>query len=104
MAQRLLRRMQVYNPVPSMRAAGYAAGAYRMMPVSRVLGDPFIRDSSQDVFIQMADLMAYALLRQDNPPTHPVSLAQGIDQSFRRLPLLWLRAASTFDPQGVVRG
>ena len=98
MAQRLLRRMQVYNPVPSM----IHRGTYRMMPIRQLLGDPTIRDST-DSFIQLADMMAYALLRQDNPPSHPVLVAHGIGQAFNRLSDLWLTAASKFDPQGVVR-
>jgi hypothetical protein len=103
MAHRLLRRMQVFNPVPSMGAAGYAAGTYRMMPVTRILGDPVIRDSREDVFLQMADVMAYALLRKDNPPTHPVSVRYSVAQMFDVLTSVWLRQAHGPDPQGVVR-
>ena len=103
MAQRILRRMQVYNPVPSMASAGFPAGSFRMIPVRQVLGDPLIRDSSEDVFLQMADIMAYALLRQDNPPTHPVSVKYGVGQAFARLPDIWFRRAAYGDPQGVVR-
>lgn len=103
MAQRALRRMQVYNPVPSMTSVGYPPGHFRMMPVRQVLGDPLIRDSSEDVFLQMADMMAYALLRQDNPPNHPVSVKYGIGQAFTRLPDIRFRRAAYNDPQGVVR-
>ena len=99
MAQRVLRRMQVFNPVPS----SVNPGSYRMMPVRRILGDPLIRDSQDDIFIQMADIMAYALLRQDNPPTHPTSVRHGIAGAFGQLTDLWLKAASAGDPQGVVR-
>ena len=102
MAQRILRRMQVYNPVPAMASAGHKG--YRDMPLQRLLGDPLIRDSEDDVFIQMADIMAYALLRQDNPPTHPVSVRHNISSAFANLPNIWLLAARRGDPQGVVRG
>lgn len=100
MAQRILRRMQVYNPIPSI----VQPGTYRRMPVRRILGDPMIRDSADDVFIQMADIMAFALLRQDNPPTHPVSVQYQIVGGFDRLLDIWLTPASRGDPQGVVRG
>jgi hypothetical protein len=100
MARRLLRRMQVYNPVPSI----VIPNTYRQMPVRRILGDPIIRDSADDVFIQMADMMAFALLRQDNPPKHPLLVTSGVAQAFGRLQDVWLTAASRKDPQGVVRG
>ncbi len=100
MAQRILRRMQVYNPIPSR----VVAGTFLAAPLRHIIGDPVLRDSADDVFIQMADIMAYALLRQDNPPSHPVSVQYGIQTAFSRLPDIWLTAASASDLQGVVRG
>jgi hypothetical protein len=100
MARRLLRLMQVYNPVPSK----LYPGDYRDLPLQRILGDPFMRSSHDDVFIQMADCMAYALLRQDNPSTHPIVREGRVNEAFSRLENLWLTAASGTDRQGVVRG
>ena len=99
LARQILRRMNVYNPVPSL----FGVSSFRNLPVKRILGDPFNRDSADDVLIQMADMMAFALLRQDNPPTQPVTLAAGVQSAFARLPDIWLRAASRSDSQGVVR-
>lgn len=99
MARRIIRRMHIYNPVPSI----VYANSYRNLPVNRILGDPFMRDSADDVFIQMADMMAFALLRDENPPTHPVPFAAGVQHAFGRLPDIWLKAASRTDPRGVVR-
>ncbi len=99
MAQRLLRRLQVFNPVPSM----IYKGTYRDMPIKRILGDPMIRDSADDIFIQLADLVAYALLRQDNPIVHPISVKHGIPRSFSHVSNTWLTVAARGDPQGVVR-
>ena len=99
MAQRILRKMQVYNPIPSK----IIAGTYIAAPVDHILGDPFIKDSRDDVFIQMADVMAYALLRQDNPPKHPTSWQYGINNAFVGLANIWHLPASRHDPQGVVR-
>lgn len=97
--RRALRRMNVYNPVPSI----LYRNTYRNLPVVSILGDPFVHDSEDDVFIQMADMMAFALLRQDNPPTHPVAVGKGVAHAFNRLPDIWLTAASRTDRQGVVR-
>jgi len=99
MARRILRRMNVYNPVPSI----IYPNTWRNLPLQRIVGDPFPRDSAHDVFIQMADVMAFALLRQDCPPLHPVTVAAGVQHAFGRLPDIWLRPASRTDPQGVVR-
>jgi hypothetical protein len=99
MARRLLRLMQVYNPVPSR----VYPGTYRNLPLRMLLGDPFMRDSKDDVFLQMADFMAYALLRQDNPPQHPLVRTRGVQEAFGRLDRIWLREASRSDTQGVVR-
>ncbi len=99
MARRILRRMQVFNLVPSMLYPGTS----RAMPVERILGDPAIRNSSDDVFLQMADLMAYSLLRKDRPPKHPILVAHGIKNAFDRLDKIFLTVAHRPDPQGVVR-
>ncbi len=99
MARHILRRMQVFNLVPSM----FLDSGPRAMPVERILGDPAIRNSSDDVFLQMADLMAYALLRKDRPPTHPELVAHGIENAFDRLDKIFLTVAHRPDPQGVVR-
>lgn len=99
MARHILRRMQVFNLIPSMLYPGTS----RAMPVERILGDPAIRNASDDVFLQMADLMAYALLRKDRPPTHPELIAHGIKDAFDRLGKIFLTVAHRPDPQGVVR-
>jgi hypothetical protein len=99
LARRILRQMQVYNPVPSW----IYPGTYRQMPLRRILGDPAIKNSSDDAYLQVADIMAYALLRHDSPPTHPTPLAHDIQHAFGRLSGLCLKAAHRADQYGVVR-
>jgi hypothetical protein len=59
---RLMRRMNVYNPVPNMGGTGY-----RMMPLSRIIEDPHAKDSAEALAIQMADVCAYFLHQRFKP-------------------------------------
>jgi hypothetical protein len=56
---RLMRKMSVYNPVPSM-----GGGGTRMLPLVRVIEDPHLKDSADSYFIQACDTCAYFLLQK----------------------------------------
>jgi len=49
---KLMRRMRRYNPIPGMRALGYAG--YRNLLMANVIGDPKFRLSHMSYFIQAA--------------------------------------------------
>ena len=51
---RLMRRMNVYNPVPNM-----GGGGYRMLPIVRIIEDPHGKDSAQALAIQIRQRRAY---------------------------------------------
>lgn len=92
--RKLLRRMRVYNPVPSQFAG------YRMMPIVQIVEDPIIRQSRHSYFVQIADLCAHALYRRMNPRG---SLKRfNIDRLFEVLQPLLLREASRSDEHGIV--
>jgi len=97
-----IRRMRRYNPVPSAFGIWWDTGAFwKNMPLTRIIEDPFFKDSRKSFFIQMADWCAYALLRHDNPT--PKARKYGLHQAFPALqPILFLHA-SYGDPYGVVR-
>lgn len=94
--RKLMRRMSVYNPIPSQTGLGY-----RNIPVVRVIEDPSERDSAHSLQIQACDVMAYFL----NQGFQPNSYIQkkGARSYFRRLlPILNTHATSR-NELGIVR-
>jgi hypothetical protein len=64
---RLVRRLGVYNPVPSMYGKWPDGNTLKNIPLDHVLEDIFFRKSHESIFIQMADFCAYALFRSEYP-------------------------------------
>ena len=73
------------------------------IPIERVIGGPAFRSSHSDHLLQMADLIAHALLKQEEEPSPRVKRL-GIGRAFGILDRALNRRASRRDPQGVVRG
>lgn len=92
--RKLMRRMRVYNPVPSQ----YGSGS-RNLPLVNLIEDPVPRDSYHAQFIQLCDYVAYALLRQEEP----VAKYPELEKVFGILEPVWLKDAALDDPQGIVR-
>lgn len=93
--RRILRKMRVYNPVPSVYHG------YYHNPVLRVVEDPVIRQSQHSYFVQLADLIAHALYRKEHPKGSYRRF--NVDQLFDAIQPLLLREASRSDPDGIVR-
>jgi hypothetical protein len=95
----LVRKMGVYNPIPSM----FAGGATRNMTLDKVIDEILYKRSEDSHFIQMADFCAYALLRSE------VSLASknhyGLDKSFSRVSKICQTQCFAKDPRklGIIR-
>ena len=102
MVARLYRRLRSRNPVPSRYEAWEDGGRTKDIPIERVIGGPSFRSSHSDHLLQMADLIAHALLKQEEEPSHRVRRL-GIDRAFGTLDKALNRRASRRDPQGVVR-
>lgn len=93
---RLMRRMNVYNPILTM-----GGGGYRMLPLSRIIEDPHGKDSAEALAIQMADVCAYFLHQRFKPNSY--IRRQSARLYFDRLtPVLNLRA-SHISPLGIVQ-
>ena len=88
--RRLLRRMRVFNYVPSRYGGSYAA------PIIQVVEDPVMRDSRHSYFVQLADLSAHALYRKLYPKGSYRRF--NIDRLFEELNQLSLREAARDDP------
>lgn len=91
----LLRRMRRHNPVPSQ------IGGYRSLELRRILEDPVYRDSRHSLLIQSADLCAFLLYQRLAPNGY--MRRKGGNHYFDRLAPMLCRAASTTNPEGIVR-
>ncbi len=98
---RLLRRMGVFNPIPSMLGAWPGGTATRNIPVELILEDPVFKTSQRSYFIQLADFCAYALLRKERPVASKTRY--GLNTAFDLLDPILLREATRYDPQGIIR-
>ncbi len=94
--RRLMRRMRAFNQVPS-QFAGMPA---RRVLVTRVLDDPIPRASPHSYYVQMADLIAFALARRDYP--RAALQRFGFETYFDILTPVLLTEATQYDPQGIV--
>ena len=102
MVSRLYRRLRSRNPVPSRYEAWEDGGRTKDIPIERVIGGPAFRSSHSDYLLQMADLIAHALLKQEEEPSPRVERL-GIGRAFGTLDRALNRRASRRDSQGVVR-
>ena len=97
------RRLRVYNPIPSDRGTWTDTGAnYKNIALRQLVGDPFFRDSAHDLFIQLADFVAFALLKHGESPTPRVARYK-LDEAFLILDAVLNKAASRADPLGIVQ-
>lgn len=99
---RLVRRMYVYNPIPSQLGVWADIGvSWKNIPLSRIVEDPFFKDSAQSYFVQLVDFAAYALLRKERPL--PSKTKYGLDKAFYELDPILVREARPRDPEGIIR-
>lgn len=101
---RLLRKMTVFNPIPSNLGTWADTGAItKNIPVEWVIEDPIFKDSASSFFIQCADMAAFSLLRNEYPL--PSRNKYGIDQCFAVLDPILVKQAFAKDPRklGIIR-
>lgn len=99
--KRAIRKMRVFNPVPSMYGAWEGLQKTKNITVDKIIADVFFRDSKDDYFIQCADFVAFALLRKDYPT--PKIKKYGLETAFEILDPILNKKAHHADPYGVVR-
>ena len=94
---RTCERLRNYNPVPVRTGACGDGWHTRNIPIDRVIGGPVFRSPDADCLLQVAGMVAQALLWREEP-------ADGVDSgAFAILDRSLNRRASRHDPQGVVR-
>lgn len=94
---RTYERLRSHNPVPVRVGACGDGWHTRNMPIDRIIGGPVFRDPGADNLLQVAGLVAYSLLWQEEP------IAGVNSTAFAILDRALNRRASRNDPQGVVR-
>jgi len=98
-----LRRMHVFNPVPSKYGERAPGQRTKNITTDRIIEDPVFKESHRSYFVQLADCVAYALLKREAPPTSRIR-KYGIHQMFDASPAKQcFRKASAGDPLGIVR-
>ncbi|MDE2801635.1 MAG: DUF3800 domain-containing protein [Chloroflexota bacterium] len=102
MITRAYRRLRIFNPVPSRYERWEEGEKTRNIPVENVIGGPAFRSSDSDHLLQMTDLVAHALLKQEEEPVPRVE-SHCIHEAFSILDKALNRRASRRDPQGIVR-
>ena len=94
----LLRQMRRFNPIPNQ--AQFVTG-YRNLAVSKIVEDPYFKDSAHSYFVQACDLIAFLLYQQLAPSAFMRKKAG--QNYFKVLEPILCKVASPRDPQGVVR-
>ncbi|NOZ41521.1 MAG: DUF3800 domain-containing protein [Planctomycetes bacterium] len=101
--ERALRKMHVFNPIPSRFGAWNTGSKTKSITVDHIVEDPVFKKSERSYFIQLADCVVHALLKRETPPTSRV-LKYGIDKMFdNNLQGVCYKRASQSDPLGIVR-
>ena len=98
---RTYERLRSYNPVPVRVGACGDGWHTRNLPIDRVIGGPVFRNAESDCLLQVAGLVAHALLWREEPPAG-VNFSE-IARVFAVLDHALNRRASRNDPHGVVR-
>lgn len=99
---RLVRRMYVDNPIPSLVGAWLdTRESAKNNTLDRIVEDPFFKDAVQSYFVQLVDFSAYALLRRERPVASKTKY--GLDTAFDSLAPILVRDTPDEDPDGIIR-
>jgi hypothetical protein len=100
--RKLVRKMAVFNPIPSAYGVWQDGAPSKNIVLDRVLEDPVFKDSRASYFLQLADFAAFTLLKAEVPPTNFIQKF-GYDKLFPVLHPICFKKASGKDPYGIVR-
>jgi len=98
---KMVRRMRVFNHIPSNQGMWASGKATKNITLDRIIEDPYFKDSASSYFVQQCDMMAFGLLRRENPT--PRIKRYGNHKSFNVLDKSLVRACNRNDPHGVIR-
>jgi hypothetical protein len=98
---RLVRKMKVYNPIPSKFGVWDDGSATKNIPLDRIIEDPQFKKSENSYFIQLADFVAMGLLRREVPT--PSAKRRRITKSFDQLAHTVVTECNPKDTMGIIR-
>lgn len=99
----MLRRMAVFNPIPSNLGVWPDGSATRNIALLKIIEDPVFRPSHRSYFLQCADHCAFTLLKRETKPPAPFIHRWGYHRLFPLLAPLRFLPASPGDPDGISR-
>jgi Protein of unknown function (DUF3800) len=102
--RKIARRSAIYNMVGSRYGAWEDGSPAKNIPNDRLIEDPIFRSSARSYFLQLADFIAYALLKSESTPTLLV-IRYRLDECYERLKPILVTRASAQDSRklGIVR-
>lgn len=101
---RLVRKMRVYNPIPSRYGSWPDTGKpFKNIPINNILEDPFFKRSEQSYFLQLVDFCAFALLKRETITPSKVVQRYGINNAFDVLEPICVKEANRNDQMGIIR-
>lgn len=101
--ERAIRKMRVFNPIPSRYGEWGTGSRTKNITTDRIIEDPMFKKSERSYFIQVADCIAFALLKREVQPTPHVK-KYGLHKMFdETLTGICFKKASPADPLGIVR-
>lgn len=99
---KMVRRMNVFNHIPSNQGKWADTGAStKNIPLERIVEDPAFKASHTSHLVQLADFIAYGLLRREVPT--PKAKRYGIHKSFEQLDNALVKACNLRDKFGIIR-
>lgn len=100
---RAIRKMHILNHIPSKYGQWPDGNSTKNIVTSRIIEDPVFKPSHRSHFLQLADCVAFALLKREVAPTSNISKYK-IDKMFQETvaSVCYLKAAKS-DPLGIVR-
>lgn len=97
---KLMRKMKVLNPIPSMYGRWENGSYTKNIPPERIVEDPFFKKSSKSYFIQLADFCAYSLLRWKRPNRRAIKYNYA--KSFEILLPIVEKRATKYNKYGII--
>lgn len=95
----MVRKLKKENQIWSC----YAPGEHRSCPLDHIIEDPLFKTSKSSYFIQLADMVAFSLLRNEKPI--PGQTLPAVQSAFNNLDKVLVKQAFSKDPRqkGIVR-
>lgn len=100
---RALRKMRVYNPIPSQFGVWPTGNQTRNITADRIIEDPVFKRSDRSYFVQLVDCIAFALLKREVAPTRNIEKYRINEMFDQTVASICLRQCSPKDPLGIVR-